>query len=78
MTVEFEDGNYTMKMKKIPLKEMAENSDIIAAPGYNGYLIAVYMFDNTALQIALKEVDDQSLCVGLIYIGTLILCKVVF
>lgn len=68
MTVEFEDGNYTMKMKKIPLKEMAENSDIIAAPGYNGYLIAVYMFDNTALQIALKEVDDQSLCVGLIYI----------
>lgn len=68
MKVDFEDGNYTIKMKKIPLKEMAENSDIIEAPGYNGYLIAVYMFDNTALQIALKEVDDQSLCVGLIYI----------
>lgn len=68
MNVEFEDGNYTMKMKKIPLKEMAENSDIIEAPGYDGYLIAVYMFDNTALQIALKEVDDQSLCVGMIYI----------
>ncbi len=68
MNVEFEDGYYTMKMKKIPLKEMAENSDIIEAPDYNGYLIAVYMFDNTALQIALKEVDDQSICVGLIYI----------
>ena len=68
MNVEFEGGNYTFKLKKIPLKEMAENSDIIEAPGYNGYLIAVYMFDNTALQIALKEIDDQSLCVGLIYI----------
>lgn len=68
MNVEFEGGNYTIKLKKIPLKEMAENSDIIEAPGYNGYLIAVYMFDNTALQIALKEIDDQSLCVGLIYI----------
>ena len=68
MNVEFEDGYYTMKMKKIPLKEMAENSDIIEAQGYNGYLIALYIFDNTALQIALKEIDDQSLCVGLIYI----------
>ena len=68
MKIDFEDGNYTLKMKKIPLKEMAENSDIIEAPGYDGYLIAVYVFDNTALQIALKEIDDQSLCVGLIYI----------
>ena len=68
MNIDFEDGNYTLKMKKIPLKEMAENSDIIEAPEYDGYLIAVYMFDNTALQIALKEIDDQSLCVGLIYI----------
>ncbi len=68
MMVEFEESSYTVKMKKIPLKEMAENSDIIEARGYDGYLIAVYMFDNTALQIALKEVDDQSLCVGMIYI----------
>ena len=68
MNLEFEEGNYTMKMKKIPLREMAENSDIIEAKGYDGYLIALYMFDNTALRIALKEVDDQSLCVGMIYI----------
>ena len=34
MNIDFEDGNYTLKMKKIPL----------------------------------KEIDDQSLCVGLIYI----------
>ena len=34
------------------LKEMAEHSDMIDAEGYNGYLIAVYLFDETALHIA--------------------------
>lgn len=66
--VEYENGNYVAKLKKISLKEMAENSDVIEAKGYDGYLIAVYLFDETALQIALKEVDDQSLAVALIYL----------
>lgn len=66
--VEYESGNYIAKLKKISLKEMAQNSDIIEAKGYDGYLIAMYLFDETALKIALKEVDDQSLAVGLIYL----------
>lgn len=66
--VEYEAGNYIAKLKKISLKEMAQNSDIIEAKGYDGYLIALYLFDETALKIALKEVDDQSLAVGLIYL----------
>lgn len=66
--VEYESGNYIAKMKKISLKEMAENSDIIEAKGYEGYLIALYLFDETALKIALKEVDNQSLAVVLIYL----------
>jgi c-di-AMP phosphodiesterase-like protein len=41
---------------------------MIDAEGYNGYLIAVYLFDETALHIALQEVDDQSLAVGMIYL----------
>lgn len=41
---------------------------MIEAEGYNGYLIAVYLFDETALHIALQEVDDQSLSVGMIYL----------
>lgn len=64
----YEGKEYIAKFKKIPLKEMAENSDMIAAEGYNGYLIAVYLFDETALHIALQEVDDQSLAVGLLYL----------
>ena len=66
--VEFESGNYIAKLKKISLKEMAANSDIIEAKDYDGYLIALYLFDETALKIALKEVDNQSLAVALIYL----------
>lgn len=63
------DGcEYVARFKKISLKDMVEHSDMIDAKGYNGYLIAVYLFDETALHIALKEVDDQSLSVGMIYL----------
>ena len=68
LSVSFEDCDYVAKMKKISLKEMALNSDIIEDEDYNGYLIAVYLFDETALKIALREVDDQSLAVGMIYL----------
>ena len=66
--LEYEDREYVAKFKKISLKEMAEHSDVINAQGYNGYLIAAYLFDETALHIALQEVDDQSLAVGMIYL----------
>ncbi len=66
--IDYEECNFVAKLKKISLKEMAENSDIIAAKDYEGYLIALYLFDETALKIALQEVDDQSLAVGLIYL----------
>lgn len=68
LSVSFEDSDYVAKMKKISLKEMAFNSDIIEEKDYDGYLIALYLFDETALKIALQEVDDQSLAVGLIYL----------
>lgn len=66
--ITYEDRNYAAKMRKISMKEMAENSDIIDGSGYDGYLIAFYLFDETALKIALQEVDDQSLVVGMIYL----------
>ncbi len=66
--LEYEGCEYVIKFRKISLKEMAEHSDMIDAQDYNGYLIAVYLFDETALHIALQEVDDQSLAVGMIYL----------
>ena len=66
--LEYDGNEYIVKFKKISLKEMAEHSDMIEAKDYNGYLIAVYLYDETALHIALQEVDDQSLAVGMIYL----------
>ncbi len=66
--VDFGESNYEVKMRKVPLTEMAENSDIITAADYSGYLVAMFLFDETALKIALQEVDDQSLAVGLLYL----------
>lgn len=64
----FEESNYVAKMRKISMYEMVENSEIFDADEYKGYLIAFYLFDETALRIALQEVDDQSLAVGMIYL----------
>ena len=66
--VSFEGSEFLAKCRKVSLKEMAENSDIISPEGYDGYLIAVYLFDETALKIALRENDAQSLVVGLLYL----------
>lgn len=68
LDVTYEDRNYLAKMKKISMKKMAENSDIIDGAGYDGCLFAFYLFDETALRIALQEVDDQSLTVGMLYL----------
>ncbi|MCQ2519675.1 MAG: DHH family phosphoesterase [Lachnospiraceae bacterium] len=61
-------GEYLCKLKKVSVKEMAENSNLIETENYEGYLIALYLFDNTALKLALREVDDQSLAIGLVYL----------
>jgi len=66
--LEYEENEYVAKFKKISLKEMADHSEMIDAEGYDGYLIAVYLYDETALHIALQEVDDQSLAVGMVYL----------
>ncbi|MDD6492596.1 MAG: DHH family phosphoesterase [Firmicutes bacterium] len=68
MDILFDGSNYVAKMRKISMREMLENSDIVEAANYRGYLIAFYLFDETALRIALQEVDDQSLAVGMIYL----------
>ena len=65
----YEDADYAVKMKKILLKEMVQNSDIFQTDEeYDGYLIAIYLFDETALNFALLENDNQSLVTGLLYI----------
>ncbi|MCR4706136.1 MAG: DHH family phosphoesterase [Lachnospiraceae bacterium] len=64
----FDDREFELHMKKVSLRDMAANSDILEEPDYNGYMIAAFFFDNTALKLALRENDNQSLAVGMIYL----------
>lgn len=68
LEIEFEGKIYSVILRKVSMQEMARNSEIIEIEDYEGYLIAMYLFDITALNIALQEVDDQSLAVGMIYL----------
>lgn len=67
--INHETSEYVVKLRKIALKEMLDNNNTISIPeDYNDFLVAMFLFDNTALKLALKEVDDQSLTVALVYI----------
>ncbi|MBP5454784.1 MAG: DHH family phosphoesterase [Lachnospiraceae bacterium] len=67
--IQYNGGEYLTKLKKISLKELIDTNNLLETEeNYEGFLVALYLFDNTALKLALKEVDDQSLAVGLVYI----------
>jgi len=68
MDLDYEQSSYSLRMRRISLTDMTAHSDIIDAGGYDGYLIMVYLFDETALRLAVQEVDNQSLAVGLMYL----------
>lgn len=67
LKIVFDGGNYRAQMRRIPLDQMTEDSDIIDHAEYSGALIALYLFDETAVTMAIQEVDDQSVVIGFIY-----------
>ena len=66
--ISFEGSEYMAYFTKVSLKGVAEDSDIMEDSDYDGCLYAIYLYDETALKIALRENDAQSLAVGLIYL----------
>ena len=62
------DGHYfKAKMTRVTMESLSEKNEMIDTGGDEA-LTALYLFDETAEQLALKEVDDSSLVIGLIYI----------
>ena len=66
--ISFEESEYMAYITRVSLKGVAEDSDILEDSEYDGCLYAIYLYDETALKIALRENDAQSLAVGLIYL----------
>ena len=68
MELEYEESSYRLKMRRVPLQELASDSSLLDPSEEAGSLIALYLFDETALKLALDEVDNESLAPGLIYL----------
>ncbi len=68
-SVEYDGRNYRINMRRISMSDMVSNSDVVdPSDSYSGYLMACFFYDDTALKIALQEIDDQSVAIGLIYL----------
>lgn len=66
--LEHEEHEYMFKLKKISIQEVLDNSKVIESDADDNSLIAGYLFDETDLKAALRENDNQSLAIGMIYI----------
>jgi c-di-AMP phosphodiesterase-like protein len=66
--VQFEEGEYILKLKRISLKDVLDNSAVIENDNGDTCLLAGYLFDVTDLRKAQREIDEQSITVGMIYI----------
>lgn len=64
----YKERDFMAKMKRINVSDMVQNSEMIEVEEGDSYIIGLYLFDETALKIALRENDDQSLAVGLVYL----------
>ncbi len=63
------DGSdYRVEMRRIMLEHIAESVNILETEEYEGYFIAVYLFDETELNRYIKSNKEQQLVAGLIYI----------
>lgn len=68
MELHLENGDYRVQMKKIMMESIADANNIFEATEYEGYLVAIYLFDETDLNYFMRINKEQQLVVGLIYI----------
>lgn len=68
MELHLENGDYRVQMQKIMMENIADADNIFEATEYEGYLVALYLFDETDLNYFMRINKEQQLVVGLIYI----------
>lgn len=64
----YEEADYRISMKKVDMQAAIQSTDLVDTLNPDSYLIAFFMFDETKMNRLQKEIDDQQLVTGLIYI----------
>ncbi|MDO5477111.1 MAG: DHH family phosphoesterase [Eubacteriales bacterium] len=67
VALELEGNSYSAQMRRIPANHLS-GSEAMFGDAVGGSIISLNLVDNTAVRLAVREVDDQSLAVGLFYI----------
>ena len=67
VAVELVGSSYSAQMRRIPTSHLITGTDLFGNRT-GGNFITLCLVDNTAMRLAVQEVDDQSLAVGLFYI----------
>lgn len=66
--ISLEHADYRVELQKVMMDHIAETVSILEADDYEGYLLAIYLFDETELNRYIKANKEQQLVAGLIYI----------
>ena len=66
--IHYEGKDYRVDLRKINIDSMLDNNELVDTKDYEGYLIAMYLFDETDLNRVIRENKDQQMVSGLIYI----------
>lgn len=66
--VSFEDKDYRVSMRKVSMSALMEATDAIQMVDYESYLIAMFMFDVTQMNLLTQKIDEQRFACGLMYI----------
>lgn len=65
--VTYNECDYRISMKKVSMSALIEATDTVEMVDYESYLVAVFMFDVTEINRLQREIEDQKLACGLIY-----------
>jgi len=65
LDVQVENRDYHVKIQRISMRGAGDEAKAFDTVGY---MYAMYFFDETALHLALREIDNQSLSIGLMYL----------
>ncbi|MBR4168435.1 MAG: DHH family phosphoesterase [Lachnospiraceae bacterium] len=68
MMTRHEESDFRISMKKVDMQTALASSELLDAVNLDSYLIAFFMFDETKINRLQREIDDQQLACGLIYI----------
>ncbi|MBO4903125.1 MAG: DHH family phosphoesterase [Lachnospiraceae bacterium] len=68
MMTTHEESDFRVNMKKVDMHIALESSDLLDTVNLDSYLIAFFMFDETKINRLQRDIDDQQLATGLIYI----------